>query len=101
MAKVVKNGVKPSKRERKPKMASVPESKVEIHVVSEKEQKLTSELRKRYDLLSDFLLNLDDSVYQRNILPTLSDCEKVLGMAYDCRNSARKLQNIKSEVIIA
>ena len=101
MSKSQKTGKMPAKVGKKAKIASVPEKTVEkqpeIEILPNvnRKSKLEAELDIRYENLKNFVSKLESSR-----IP-VSDYEKILSMAFDCRNSARKLEKIESPVIIA
>ena len=106
-----KNGVKTVKNGKKAKIASVPEKKVENITVSEnnvkmdakkeREGKLELEFQIRFDKFAFFISDAFKAFSDEGKRPALSDCEKMLGMAFDCRNTARKLEKIENPLIIA
>ena len=101
MSKSVKKSVNGTKVGKKAKIASVPEKKVEnkseIEILTsvDRKSKLEAEMLSRKEKLLELTSNLDSG-----IIP-LSVCEKILSIAFDCRNTARKLEKLNSPVIIA
>jgi hypothetical protein len=102
MAKSIKNTVKKTvKNVKKVEQISCNED-IEIlnNVSGGTKYKLTTEYKNRLTMLSvlisdKFTKNNDDN------LPSLSDCEKLLSIAFDCRNTARKLSKHENSIIIA
>jgi hypothetical protein len=100
MAKSMKKTVKSVKNVKKvEQIASNDDIEILNNVSGGSKYKLTIEYKNRLSVLSTlisdkFTKNTDDN------LPSLSDCEKLLSISFDCRNTARKL-NKHNNIIIA
>ena len=101
MVKSMKKTVKSVKVEKKVEKPVVSESDIIILPDSQKKQKFASELANRFDSLVNLVTDVNSLSISNDLLPELSDYEKILSMAFDCRNSARKLAKVESDIIIA
>jgi len=101
MVKSMKKTVKSVKVEKKVEKPVVSESDIIIMPDSPKKSKLTSEFQIRFDNLAYFVSDHFKTFVDEGKPVSLADCEKILSMAFDCRNSARKLAKVESDIIIA
>jgi hypothetical protein len=101
MAKSMKKTVKAVKVEKKVEKPVISESDIIIMPDSPKKAKLEVEMENRVKYLSELYFAFFKRAESGNGLPTLSDCEKMLSASFDCRNTARKLAKVESDIIIA
>lgn len=105
--KPVKGRKQVKKVEKKPVVESVPAKEPELTILpnvdskAQRKAKLEAELESRLDSMMKFLYPKYERFVDEKTLPALADFEKVLSFAFDCRNSARKLEKIENPVIIA